>query len=67
MLFGYDLLNLTLALMNYLLVAVIFLELVVVAEWFELHETEDRTVAKAAKMIMPDEIAESGLGLVEDP
>jgi hypothetical protein len=67
MLLGYGFLNLTLALMNYLVVAAIFLELVVVAEWFEFSKTEDRTVAKAAKMIVHIEITESGLGLVEDP
>jgi hypothetical protein len=53
--------------MNYLVVAAIFLELVVVVEWSESPETEDRTVTKASKMIVPVEIVESRLGLVEDP
>jgi hypothetical protein len=44
-----------------------FFELVKVAEWFELPETEDRTVAKVAKMIVPVDIVESELGLAEDP
>jgi hypothetical protein len=60
MLSAYGFLNLSLVLMNYLVVVAIFLELVVVAEWFELPH------AKAAKMIVPVEIAESGLDLVED-
>ena len=42
--------NSTLVLMNYLVAAVTFLELVVVAEWFELPETEDRIAEKAARM-----------------
>jgi hypothetical protein len=50
--------------MSYLVAAEILLELVVVAEWFGLPETKDRTIVKAAKMIVPVEIAESGLGLV---
>jgi hypothetical protein len=56
MLSGCGFLNSILALMNYLVVAAIFLELVVAAEWFESLETEDRTVAKAAKMIVPIEL-----------
>jgi hypothetical protein len=67
MLSSYGLLNLTLALMNYLVAMTIFLELVVVTEWLELPETKDRTVAKTAKIIVSIEIVESGLGLVEDP
>jgi hypothetical protein len=67
MLSGYGFLSSTLALMNYLVVAAIFLELVVVVEWSESPETEDRTVTKASKMIVPVEIVESRLGLVEDP
>jgi hypothetical protein len=67
MLLGYGFLNSTQVLMSYLVVAVTFLELVEVAEWFELPETKDRTVVKATKMIVLVEIAESGLGLVEDP
>jgi hypothetical protein len=45
----------------------IFPEFVVVVEWSGLPEIEDRTVAKAAKMIVFVAIAESGLSLVEDP
>jgi hypothetical protein len=67
MLSGYGFLSSTLALMNYLVVVAIFLELVVVVEWSESPETEDRTVTKASKMIVPVEIVESRLGLVEDP
>jgi hypothetical protein len=67
MLLGYGFLNSTQVLMSYLVVAVTFLELVEVAELFELPETKDRTVVKATKMIVLVEIAESGLGLVEDP
>jgi hypothetical protein len=67
MLSGCGLLNSTLALMSYLVAAEILLELVVVTEWFGLLETKDRTIVKAAKMIVPVKIVESGLGLVEDP
>jgi hypothetical protein len=44
-----------------------FLELVVVFELFRLPKTEERTVAKAAVMTVPVEIAELGSGLAEDP
>jgi hypothetical protein len=59
--------NLTLALLNWLEVVAIFLELVVVAEWFGLLETEGRTTAKAAMMFVLGETAELGSGLAEDP
>jgi hypothetical protein len=58
MLSGCGLLNSTLALMSYLVAAEILLELVVVTEWFGLLETKDRTIVKAAKMIVPIEIVE---------
>jgi hypothetical protein len=44
-----------------------FLESVAFAEWFELLETERRTVVKVAMMIVPSRIVELGLGLVGDP
>jgi hypothetical protein len=53
--------------LNYLVVAVAFHELVVVARWFVLPETEEKNVVKVAMMTVPVEIAELGLGLVEDP
>jgi hypothetical protein len=46
---GYVFLNSTLVLMNYLVVAATFLELVVVAEWLELPETEGKIAEKAAR------------------
>jgi hypothetical protein len=39
--------------MNYVVVVAKFLELVVVVEYSELLKTEDRTVAKVAKIIVP--------------
>jgi hypothetical protein len=48
---GYEFLNSTLVLMNYLLlVVVIFLELAMGAGLIELLATEGRTVEKVAKM-----------------
>jgi hypothetical protein len=52
--------------MSYLVVVVIPLELVGVVGWFELPETKDKIVAKAAKMIGPVDIVELEFGLVED-
>jgi hypothetical protein len=60
-------LNFILSSLNYLVVAAAFYELVVVAGWFVLPETEEQIVVKAAMMIVPVEIAELGLGLAEDP
>jgi hypothetical protein len=50
-------------------VVALFLELVAVAVagWFELLETEGRTVAKAAMLVVPAGIAELVLELLEDP
>jgi hypothetical protein len=67
MLSGCGLSNSTLALTNYLVAVTTFLQLVVVAEWFGLPEIGDRTIAKDVRMTVPAEIAELGLGLVEDP
>jgi hypothetical protein len=39
-------------------VAATFLELVAVAEWFELSEIEGKTIVKGAMMIVLVEIAE---------
>jgi hypothetical protein len=58
MLLDYCHANLTLALPNWLEVLAIFLELVVVADWFGLPKTEARTAVKAAEL---------GLGLAGDP
>jgi hypothetical protein len=57
MLSDYGFLNSTLVLMNYLVVAATFLELVVVVEWLELPETEGKIAEKAARMTVPIETA----------
>jgi hypothetical protein len=44
-----------------------FLELVVAAEWFELRETEGKTVARVAILTVPVRIVELRLELLEDP
>jgi hypothetical protein len=64
---GYYFLSLTLVSLNLLVVVATFLELVAAVEWFGLSETKERIVAKAAMTTVPAEIAELGLGLVEDP
>ena len=53
--------------MNCRVVVATFLELVVVAEWLESPETEDRTVGKAARTTAPAETTELRLDSVEDP
>jgi hypothetical protein len=63
---GYGFLNSTQVSMSCLVVVVISLALVGVVGWFELPKTEDRTVAKAAKMIVSVDIVESEFGLIED-
>jgi hypothetical protein len=57
MLSDYGFLNSTLVLMNYLVVAATFLELVVVVEWLELPEIEGKIPEKAARMAVPIETA----------
>jgi hypothetical protein len=57
MLSDYGFLNSTLVLMNYLVVAATFLELVVVVEWLELPEIEGKIPEKAARMTVPIETA----------
>jgi hypothetical protein len=52
MLSGCGLSNSTLVLTNYRELAGIFLQLVAVAGWLELRETEDRIAEKADRMIV---------------